>query len=74
MGKPKTIRMGGWELSWVRGQETVHGLMDVIPVDDLKEHVYGGECWCKPVDDEGVWLHSSADGRERLEQGLAAPH
>jgi hypothetical protein len=74
VNRPKPINLGGWELSWPTGYgEPVFGLVDVIPVNDLRDHVYGGECWCKPVDDEGMWVHNSADGREKLEEGRGVP-
>lgn len=47
--------------------DTVH----VYPADDLKEHTTEGKnCWCNPiVDDEGVVVHNSMDGREKYETG-----
>lgn len=44
--------------------ETVH----VIPLGDLREHIPFPYCWCRPVRDfqcEQVFVHNSADGRER---------
>jgi len=52
--------MGGWTISGC----------DVAPVDDLKVHVHGMGCWCKPVLQEGIIVvHNSADGREAFETG-----
>lgn len=74
MTEPKSVNLGGWELSWPAGDGVpVYGLVDVIPVDDLREHDYGGGCWCNPLDDEGSWVHNSADGREKVEEGRVAP-
>jgi hypothetical protein len=40
----------------------------VIPVNDLREHSLT-ECWCYPLDDEGLSVHNSLDGRELYERG-----
>lgn len=43
----------------------------ITPIDDLRPHVETPECWCKPTDDEGVWVHHSLDQRElHEEQGI----
>lgn len=40
----------------------------VYPVNDLREHsLY--DCWCSPVDDEGITVHNSLDQRELYERG-----
>jgi hypothetical protein len=42
----------------------------VVPVDDLKEHPLQADCWCHPtraVQDPGVIIHNSLDGREVTE-------
>jgi hypothetical protein len=41
----------------------------VIPVDDLREHHASLECWCGPVEDDGVVVHNALDGREAYERG-----
>lgn len=46
----------------------------VVPLVDLREHEISERCWCRPVDDEGIWVHNSMDRRELIEQGLARPH
>lgn len=49
-----------------------------VPRDDIRDHTLNyaenrktGEvrslCWCNPVDDDGVLVHNSADGREQFE-------
>jgi hypothetical protein len=40
----------------------------VYPVDDLREHAVT-DCWCGPVDDDGIVIHNSLDGREMYERG-----
>lgn len=41
----------------------------VMPLKDLREHVVSEGCWCGPVEDEGVMVHNSMDGREAYERG-----
>lgn len=40
----------------------------VIPLNDLKEHDIHKECWCVPTLDDEVWIYTSLDGREFLDQ------
>ena len=35
----------------------------VYPVNDLREHSIT-DCWCSPIDDDGIVVHNSLDGRE----------
>lgn len=51
--------------------------LHVIPLNDFKEHLDTGECWCKPVEifdasmHEAVWVHNSMDRREHtIEKGV----
>lgn len=44
----------------------------VYPINDLRKHSLG-DCWCRPVDDEGVLVHKSLDGREAYEAGDRKP-
>jgi hypothetical protein len=61
--------------SWDRGKprEGVCDSIHVVPCNDLKEHVVDdeGSCWCEPDYDEedNLYIHNSADGRERYENG-----
>jgi hypothetical protein len=46
--------------------------VDVFPLDDLKEHATGDECWCVPKTSQETGClpmvsHNSADGREESE-------
>lgn len=42
--------------------------LEVMPVNDLKDHDFGEKCWCKPFyEEEGTLIHNSADGRENYE-------
>ena len=41
---------------------------NVIPTDDLRDHVEGEECWCTPWYDGDVLVHNSADQREVTER------
>jgi hypothetical protein len=40
----------------------------VYPISDLREHSLT-DCWCAPVDDDGVMVHKSLDGCELFERG-----
>jgi hypothetical protein len=40
----------------------------LYPVNDLREHSVT-DCWCGPVDDDGIVVHNSLDGREMYERG-----
>ena len=42
---------------------------EVWPLDDLKEHIIGNECWCNPWKTEtNLLIHVSLDKRENLEE------
>jgi hypothetical protein len=45
----------------------IHGT-HVYAVNDLREHSVT-DCWCDPVDDDGIVVHNSLDGREMYERG-----
>ena len=60
-----------------RGWHVEQGLagnddVDVMPVNDLREHIPGTHCPCKPtieiVGANLVIIHNSWDGRELIEQ------
>ena len=38
---------------------------EVMPLEDLKPHLEGIACWCKPFDDDGVLVHNALDAREK---------
>ena len=60
-------------MSWITKWYAHDGVASahVMPVDDEREHTDSPDCWCKPTDDEGVWVHHSADHREfREEHGV----
>jgi hypothetical protein len=40
----------------------------VYPINDLREHSLA-DCWCRPIDDDGIIGHNSLDGRELYECG-----
>lgn len=42
---------------------------EVVPLNDLKPHVPGEMCGCKPEHDGEVIVHNSYDGRELFERG-----
>lgn len=45
------------------------GTRYVLPIDDLRPHEHGPECWCQPIDNDGVFVHNSLDRREEYERG-----
>ena len=45
---------------------------EVTPINDLREHIPGVDCWCQPFMDEDVIVHNALDGRERFERGERA--
>lgn len=47
--------------------EDESGSPHVAPIDDLLDHQLSRSCWCKPLDDEGIVVHNSADCREDVE-------
>ena len=49
------------------------GAPHVVPLGDTREHVVKPECWCRPTEQGGVWIHRSADRREEYEEGRK-PH
>ena len=45
----------------------VDGQRHVSPIDDIKMHDLGTDCFCRPQNDEGVVVHNSLDQREKFE-------
>lgn len=45
------------------------GERHVEPIEDLRPHFSSPLCWCRPYDDDGVWVHNSMDNREAFERG-----
>ena len=41
---------------------------NVIPLDDIKEHVPSNQCWCSPDYEDGIYIHHSMDNRELTEE------
>ncbi len=48
-------------------------MIEVLPLDDLRDHEHGAECWCSPAEDDGVLIHNSMDDREAFERGERLP-
>lgn len=60
-------KRNGWGVIW-----RTRTWCEVVPLDDLKEHLMGDECWCDPnvlyFSKGGIEIdHISADGREENE-------
>ena len=47
--------------------------LEVSPKSDLKEHLSGETCWCRPFIDDGILVHNSSDEREKYERGERKP-
>ncbi len=48
--------------------------INVLPVNDRREHVCSWDCWCEPAvetrpNGNRVVVHHALDGRERYEEG-----
>jgi len=41
----------------------------VVPLNDYRDHETSHKCWCKPYEDDGLWIHNSMDRREEYEEG-----
>jgi hypothetical protein len=70
----------GWQLYYWKknGELLTNRYMEIVPQDDLREHVAGDECWCNPkienYDPDAneeynspIITHHSADNREITE-------
>jgi len=53
----------------LHGWEAFSDPAEVMPIADLRPHLFGEECWCVPTWDEYVLVHHSMDKREEYEQG-----
>lgn len=42
---------------------------ELIPLDDLKPHIFGLGCWCKPCEVQDIICHNAMDQREEYEEG-----
>lgn len=42
---------------------------EVTPIDDLKPHKAGADCWCNPIVDDDIIIHNAMDKREKYEDG-----
>lgn len=56
--------------------KTAYGY-DVYPLNDLKPHNDGPNCWCKPSVEDcangDLVIHNALDGREKYETGERKP-
>jgi hypothetical protein len=54
-------------------EDAVH----LIPIDDLREHQLSASCWCRPRQDDQifvVFIHNALDQREKYESGELRKH
>lgn len=66
------MSLADWMFAAALENKWRHGQGHVMPVRDLREHTIS-DCWCDPVDDDGVMLHNSLDEREVFEAGRRKP-
>ena len=57
---------------WIVLRDEDGAVVHVLPVEDLRDHYAGADCWCRPTEDEGIAVHSSLDQRELVERGERA--
>ncbi|RPE86027.1 hypothetical protein EDC46_0418 [Vespertiliibacter pulmonis] len=46
----------------------------VIPLNDYRDHIESEQCWCKPIEIDGVVVHNAMDQREAYETGKLKYH
>jgi hypothetical protein len=66
----------GWELVPIYWRNAVT-VTHLVPCNDIRQHQLDPVCWCQPVEDQETpdfWIHNSADGREKFEQGERRPN
>jgi hypothetical protein len=51
---------------------TLSNVAHVYPLNDLRRHSLR-DCWCHPLEDDGVVVHNSLDGREQYQSGERRP-
>lgn len=57
----------------------MEGPLHVVPIDDTVSHTTSPHCWCQPTREqdedmvEPLFVHHSADGRERDEPNAYPP-
>ena len=44
------------------------------PINDTYEHQMSMKCPCMPIEDDGIVIHNSFDGREAYETGKRKAH
>lgn len=54
---------------WVCVTSNTSGEQHVCPTFDFKNHTINLKCWCVPFVDDGIIVHNSMDGREKVESG-----
>jgi hypothetical protein len=47
---------------------------EIVPMNDIREHVTGMRCWCNPeVDETMMTIHNALDGRDEFMEGRRRP-
>jgi hypothetical protein len=61
---------GRFNISWLVQSNP----LEVSPIDDIREHDSGEDCWCAPFMDAGVIVHNALDEREKFENRIRKPN
>lgn len=74
----------GWKLQEFEYEGILLLVSHVLPMDDLKDHnpnirikdhALRSQCWCTPmIDEDGLVIHNSMDGREKHEDDRVDGH
>jgi hypothetical protein len=47
---------------------------EVVPMNDIREHVEGMRCWCRPeVDGDNITVHNALDRRDEFMERRRRP-
>lgn len=58
------------DLAWVALERP----LEVVPMNDIREHVSGMRCWCVPeVDEDNITVHQALDRRDDFMVGRRKP-
>jgi hypothetical protein len=61
---------GRFNMSWLAQSNP----LEVSPIDDMREHDSGEDCWCAPFMHAGVIVHNALDEREKFENRVRKPN
>jgi hypothetical protein len=57
-------------LAW----EVLERPLEVVPMNDIRPHITGMTCWCRPeVDENHTTVHNALDRRDQYMDGTRRP-